>query len=191
MSTPGNSALVPPAPAPRRTLSTRWLIPTLGAVAAIGIGLIGGILIGQNTAAAHAASPSGFSRQFGAGTGGATTGAGSGASGTGAGARGFAAGGFASGTIVSVSGDKLVVKSATGSDVTVTATSATTITKQQSVKLDALKAGERITAIGTPSGSSGSITARTISEGAALGPRFGRSGIGAARGGGGASGATG
>lgn len=186
MSTPDNNASLPPAPAPQRRSSTRWLIPTLGAVAAIGIGLVAGIAIGQNTASATSpAASSGFGRQFGSGAGSAGTGSATGA-------NGFAAGGFASGTIVSVSGDKLVVKSAAGTDVTVTATSATKVTKQQSAKLSALTAGERITAIGTPSGSNGAITARTISEGAAVGGRFGRPGGGGAGGSGGSgAGATG
>lgn len=170
---PGPAA---PGPSPQPRSSMRWLIPTLGAIAAIGIGLIGGIAIGQNTASAHA-SPSGFARQFGSGA--AAGGAGNGGgTGQGFGGRGFAAGGFTSGTIVSISGNKLVVKSATGTDVTVTTTSSTTVTKQQTVKLSDLRAGERVTAIGTPSGSNGSITARSVSEGAGAGGRFGRPGAG-------------
>jgi hypothetical protein len=170
-----------PPSAPQRQSSTRWLIPTLGAVAAIGIGLVGGIVIGQNTASARpAASSSAFGGQFGSsGTGGSGTGAAGGtASGSANGAQGFAAGGFTSGTVVSVSGDKLVVKSAAGTDITVTTTSATKVTKQQTVKLSDLTAGERVTAIGTPGGN-GAITAATISEGAAgFGGRFARPGAG-------------
>ncbi|WP_286344512.1 hypothetical protein [Frondihabitans sucicola] len=46
----------------RRT--AKWLLPTLGAVVAIGIGLVGGIAIGQHTASSSQAS-SGSGRQFG------------------------------------------------------------------------------------------------------------------------------
>lgn len=182
MSTPDNTPIPPAAPASvppagpgmpppveQRRSSTRWLIPTLGAVAAMGIGLVGGIAIGQNTASARPAA-SGFSRQFGAATGDGT--------GTGTGARTFGAGGFTTGTVVSVSGNTLVVKSAAGTDVTVTTTPATKVTKQRTVKLSDLSAGERVTAIGTP-GSNGAITATTISEGATgFGGRFARPGAG-------------
>lgn len=160
---------VDPVPAPQPRSSMRWLIPTLGALVAVGIGLIGGIAIGQNTASAHQVSSSALGRQFGTGQGGS-------AGGSGFGGRNFAAGGFTSGTVVSVSGDKLVVKSTAGTDVTVTATSSTRVTKQQTVKLSGLKAGERVTAVGTPSGSNGDLTATTISEGTSLGGRFGRPG---------------
>lgn len=187
MSTPDHSSVppVPPvggpvapsaatAPLPQRRCTTRWLIPTLGAIVAVGIGLIGGIAIGQNTASDSAASSSAFGRQFGPG-------AGAGGTGSGGAQRAFGAGGFISGTVVSVSGDKLVVKSATGTDITVTTTSTTRVTKQQSVTLSDLTAGERVTAVGTPTGSNGAITATTISEGTPFGGgRLGRPGAGRA-----------
>lgn len=162
---------VDPVPAPQPASGMRWLIPTLGALVAVGIGLIGGIAIGQGTASARQVSSSALGRQFGTGAG-----QGGSAGGSGFGGRNFAAGGFTSGTVVSVSGDRLVVKSPAGTDVTVTATSSTRVTKQQTVKLSDLRAGERVTAVGTPSGSNGDLTATTISEGGSFGGRFGRPG---------------
>ncbi len=168
---------VAPTPAPRKTRA--WLTPVLGVVAALVIGLFGGILIGHATApaaSARAGGGTGFNRPFGGGAGqeGAGGGAGTGANGgAGAGGGGFAGGGFTAGTIVSVNGDTIVIKQTNGTQTTVTTTGTTTVTKTAKSSVSALKAGETITVIGQAD-SSGAITARSVSEGAtAVGGRFG------------------
>jgi hypothetical protein len=167
----------PPPPGPARNpASGRFVVPILGAVVAVGIGLVGGIFIGQNTAQAQNSTAGGVTRQFGAGGAGAGGGVGA-----------FAAGGFTSGTVVSVSGDSVVIKTAAGTDVTVRTTSTTKVTKQATTRLSALAAGERVTAVGTP-GTNGAITATTISEGTTLRGGFGRGAGGGAGAGAGAGG---
>ena len=161
-----------------------WLTPVLGVVAALVIGLFGGILIGHATAPASTnagirTGAGGFgNRTFGGGAEGGGTGAGAGGGAQG-GAGGFAGGGFTAGTIVSVNGDSIVIKEANGTQATVTTTGSTTVTKTSTSSVSALKAGETITVIGQAD-SSGNVTANSISEGAAAG-RFGggRGGAGA------------
>jgi hypothetical protein len=163
MSTPSNPA--PPSPeapgapmagpaAPRSGGATRWLIPALALVAAIVVGLFGGILIGQNTASANqlasgrGAFPAGVSATNRAGGG------------FGGGGQGNAT----AGTIVSISGDTIVVKTRQGTTVTVTATDATTVTESKAGNISDLKAGDTVTAIGQNDGS-GNVKATVISEG--------------------------
>ncbi len=162
-----------PAAAPKK--SRRWITPVLGIVAALVIGLFGGILIGHATAPApQAGGRAGFSGNFQGGTGqrgaGGGTGFGGGAGTAGPGG-GFAGGGFAAGTIVSVSGGTIVLKETSGTQATVTTTSTTTVTKTAKSTVSALKAGETITVVGQAD-SSGNITATSVSEGAAA-SRFG------------------
>lgn len=52
-SEPPSATANPPRPLSKRKA---WITPTLGAVAALAIGLVGGILIGQNTATRHVLS---------------------------------------------------------------------------------------------------------------------------------------
>lgn len=175
---------------PRKSGLPSWLIPTLAIIVALGVGLLGGILIGQHTgAAAQASSRSGFAgRGFGAGGFGGESGSGTGGSGTATpGAGGFAGGGFTSGTIQSISGDKMVVKTVQGTTVTVTTDSSTKISKTSSASLSDLKVGERVTAVGKSTGS-GSVTATTVTEGGVLG---GAGGFGGFRGGAGGGSGTG
>jgi hypothetical protein len=178
---PGPAIVVPPA---RKGLP-RWVTPVLAIVVALGVGLFGGILIGQHTGTA--ASASGVRAGFGGGNFGGTGGTGSTGGSTARPGSGFA-GGFTSGTVVSVSGDKMVIKTTQGTDVTVTTTPSTTVTKSSKVSLSDLKAGESVTAIGQPD-SSGNVTATTVTEGGVTG-RFGGFG-GRGTGGGGAGGNTG
>jgi hypothetical protein len=166
MSTPSNPAPpssepAPAAVAPTSSGAARWLVPTLALVAAVVVGLFGGILIGQNTASAN---------QAGLGRNGFPTGL----SATGRPGGGFGAGGnggATAGTIVSVSGDTIVIKTRQGSQITVTATDQTTVTESKAGTLSDLKAGDTVTAIGQNDGS-GNIKATTIAEGS-LGFGFG------------------
>jgi hypothetical protein len=170
MSSPRNQE---PAGTPRNEVASAkkkrslgWVTPVLALVVAIGVGTFGGVLIGQHTATSSASSSQ--ANGFRGGAGGA---AGSGgAAGTGTG--GTAGGGVTSGTVVSVNGDSVVLKTSTGSDVTVTTTSSTAVTKSAKSSVSALTAGETVTAIGQ-AGSSGAITATTISEGTAAPHGFG------------------
>lgn len=132
---------------PRR----KWLTPTLALIAVLVIGLFGGILIGHAPSSSpRSANAGGFSR---------------GANSNGAGGAGFAGGGFTSGTIVSVTGNTMVVKAQDGTTKTVTATGTTTVSKTTKTTLSKLKAGQTVTVIGFP-GSNGDIAATSVSEGA-------------------------
>jgi hypothetical protein len=150
-------------------------------VAALVIGLFGGILIGHATA--PASTNAGFRTGTGAGGAGGfgnrTFGGGAGGTGTGqGGAGGFAGGGFTAGTIVSVNGDTIVIKEANGTQATVTTTGTTTVTKTSKSTVGDLKTGETITVVGQAD-SSGNVTANSISEGAGLGRFGGRARAGA------------
>ena len=151
-------APVPAAVAPARKL--RWITPTLAVVAALAIGIAGGVLIGRSGAAAGQGN---FARgQF--------------APGQETGQQG--GGGFTSGTIVSIDGTTITVKAQDGTQKTITTSSDTKVTKTSASSVDALKKGETITVIGE-AGSDGSVTATTISEGAGgLRGGFGRGGAG-------------
>lgn len=155
----------------------RWITPTLAIVAALAIGLFGGILIGHNTSASAQTRAGAFARNFNGtpGTGGRTGGAGG----------GFAAGDFASGTIVSISGDSIVIKSASGTEQTISTSTNTKVTKTSTSSVSALKAGQTVTIVGTR-GSSGNLTASSVSEGA----NVLRGGFGAGRGPGGSNAPT-
>ncbi|WP_394771723.1 hypothetical protein [Lacisediminihabitans sp.] len=150
------SAPQPSAPQPTPpTAGRKWLTPTLALVATLAVGLAGGVLIGHATAAsAQASGPAGFTRGLG--------GTGEGAAGGGAG--GFAGGGFTAGTIVSVSGNTIVVKSQDGTEKTVTTTGSTRVTKTTKSTVADLKAGETVTVIGQ-TGSNGDVTATSVAEG--------------------------
>ena len=177
--TPATAASAPtPAAAPAPKRSTRWITPTLAIVAALAVGVVGGVFIGRSGAAQ--AGPAGFTRgqfangQFGGGQQGG--GARGGQQGTGG---GFAGGGFTSGTIVSVDGTTIKIKAQDGSEKTVTTSGDTKVTKTEASSVSELKKGETITVIGQ-AGSDGSVTATTISEGAGLRGGFGgRPGSGA------------
>jgi hypothetical protein len=165
----------------------RWITPALAVVAALAIGVAGGVLIGRHSASATTASPAGFARgqfggaQAGAGlAGGGTAPAGAGGAGTAA-AGGRALAGLTAGTIVSVKGSTIVVKGQDGTQKTIDTSSSTKVMKSTTSSVSALKAGESVTVIGSTD-SSGNVTAKTISEGAAIrGGLGGRAGGGAAQ----------
>ena len=155
-----------PAPVPQQRSTLRWIIPALIALVALGVGLLGGILIGKATST-HARA-FGNGRSFGGfqgGAGGAGGGGAGTAGGTGAGGAGGGFGGVTAGRIDSVSGSTITITTAAGTKVTVTVPSSATVTKTAPSTASQLKAGERVTVVGQP-GSNGSITARIVSEGA-------------------------
>jgi hypothetical protein len=118
----------------------RLITPALAVMAALAIGLFGGILISHATANSATAA--------GGGTGGAPA----------------ARGGFTAGTIASIDGSTITLTLADGSTVKVTSSSATTVTKSATASVSALKAGETITVVGAKD-SSGNVTATSVSEG--------------------------
>jgi hypothetical protein len=161
----------PVAAAPAKKSWTRFLTPALALLAALIVGGVAGVLIGQNTASANNASSirggfangqggegfPGFGNHGGAGTG-------TGGTGTTGGARG----GFTAGTITAIDGDTITVKEADGTTVKVSTSDSTTVTKTDTSKVSDLSTGETITVIGQAD-SSGNVTATRISEGDAAG----------------------
>lgn len=136
---------------PKRSI-TRFITPVLALVAALGVGIFGGVLIGQNTASAAAPSadaPAGFTPPEG--MEGAPTG-------------GF--GDFTSGEITAIDGDVVTLTLDDGSTVTVTASSDTTYTVTGS--LTDLAVGDTVTAAGEAD-DDGNVTATSISEGTGFG----------------------
>jgi hypothetical protein len=184
---PAPAGAVPPSPqGGTSSRKKRWITPALAIVAALAIGGAGGVLIGRHSASAAAASPAGFARGgfTGGQAGGGPAGAGAGQAGAGPAAGGGFAG-LTAGTIVSVNGSTIVVKGQDGTQKTIDTSSTTKVTKSASSSVSALKAGESVTVIGSAD-SSGNITAKTISEGAAT-----RAGLGRRAGGAGQAATTG
>jgi hypothetical protein len=148
--TPEPGSNTPEAPAvPRRN----WLTPTLALLAVLVIGVFGGVLIGHETASwAQASNVGGLSRGGNGATGGA-------------GGTGFAGGGLTSGTIVSITGAKMVVTAQDGTTKNITTSSNTRVSTTTTTTLSALKVGQKVTVVGA-TGSTGDITATSVSEGA-------------------------
>ncbi len=145
--------------APAKKSWTRFLTPALALVAALIVGGVAGVLIGQNTAAASNASSA--RGGFGTGQGGFGGGAGTG---NGTGAAGGARGGFTAGTITSIDGSTITLKLTDGSTVKVSTSGSTTVTKSSTAKVSDLATGETITVTGQTD-SSGGVTATRIAEG--------------------------
>jgi hypothetical protein len=139
-------------PTARKKGASRIVTPILAGVAAVAIGLFGGILIGHNSASTSTQS---------AGTRGGFGGEG-GAPGAGG------AGGFTAGTISSIDGDKITLKLTDGSTVTVTTGSSTTVTKTADGTVSDLATGDTIAVRGTKD-ASGNVSATSVSEGALTG----------------------
>lgn len=182
-ATPTAAAPVPAAPASstagapaRKSSWAKYLTPALALLAALIVGGVAGVLIGQSTANAS----TGSSVRGGFGGEGAGGGTGTGRFG---GAAGGARGGFTAGTITSVDGSTLTVKLADGSSVKVTTDGNTTVTQSSTISVDKLVTGETVTVIG-PKSASGDITATRIAEGA-----LGVGGVGGFRPGGAPTGA--
>ncbi|WP_411698388.1 DUF5666 domain-containing protein [Conyzicola sp.] len=139
-------------PTPAKKSAARFITPVLVIVAALGIGLFGGVLIGQSTASSSQAA-GGMTRPDGA-TGDAPTGDFAGG-----------AGGFTSGTVTAVDGDTVTLELTDGSTVTVTTTDATTITTTEDSSVSALAEGDSLTVVGDAD-DDGNVAATSISEGA-------------------------
>ncbi|GAB2464423.1 hypothetical protein HD599_000018 [Conyzicola lurida] len=151
---PASSTTTSTEAAPKKK-ATRFVTPILAIVAAVGIGVIGGVLIGQNTASSSQAAGgfSGGERPDGAAgtTGEAPTGGGM--------------GGFTSGTVTAVDGSTVTLELTDGSTVTVTTTDDTTVTTTEESTVDALAEGDSLTVVGEAD-DDGNVTATSISEGA-------------------------
>jgi len=127
---------------------TRFVTPALALVAVLAVGLIGGVLIGQNTATSTAQGDRG---NFAGGTGGtAPTGGGM--------------GGFTSGSVVSVDGTTVTLELEDGSTVTVTTADDTTVTSTVDSSVAELAAGDEVTVVGEAD-DDGNVTATSISSG--------------------------
>lgn len=138
--------------APPKKAKMRWVTPVLGVVAALAIGLFGGMFIGQHTANAQSAA--------------------NGANGQGLRSSGGfenrqnlpnGQGGFTAGTIDSIDGDSIVMTLTDGTKVTIAAGTSTTVTTTVDGTVSDLKVGERITVIGQKTGST--VAATSIAEG--------------------------
>ena len=162
-TTPATSTT--PASTPEKKKSaTRFITPALVLVAVLGVGVFGGVMIGQNSAETTQAG--GFGGGMPGGTNGGTAPDG---------ATGAAMGGFTSGTVVSVDGSTIVLETSDGEQVTITASDDTTVTTTEDSSVDALAEGDELTVIGEAD-DAGDVTATSISEGATAG--FGGGGFG-------------
>ena len=122
----------------------RWLTPILALVAAVGVGLFGGVFLGQATASSSSAAPADFS----------------------AGERPTGSfGGATSGTVTAVDGDTVTIELEDGSTVTVTASADTTVTTTTDAAVSDLAEGDTITVAGETD-DDGNVTATSITEGA-------------------------
>lgn len=128
--------------------ATRFITPALALVAVLAIGLIGGVLIGKNTATTATGPGGGFDRTA---MGDAPAGGGM--------------GDFTSGTIVSVDGSTITLELEDGSSVTVSTADDTTVTQTQDATVSDLAEGDEITVVGAAD-DDGNVSATSISEGA-------------------------
>ncbi|MHC5795051.1 DUF5666 domain-containing protein [Lacisediminihabitans sp. FW035] len=147
---PAFSSEAPTPPAPGKKRASRIVTPILAGVAAIAIGLFGGILIGHNTSSTSAQA--GGTRGGFGGEGGAPG----------------AGGGFTAGTISAIDGDTITLKLTDGSTVKVTTGSSTTVTKTADGSVSDLATGDTIAVQGTKD-ASGTVSATSVSEGALTG----------------------
>jgi len=138
---------------PKKKSKAPFITPILALVAAIGVGLIGGVVIGQNTASSTTAGARG---SFSGGPGGTTDGTAP---------TGGGMGDFTAGSVVSVDGDTVVIESSDGTQVTVTTSTDTTVTTTEDSSVDQLAAGDTVTVRGETD-DDGNVTATSISEGA-------------------------
>jgi endonuclease YncB( thermonuclease family) len=132
----------------------RFITPALALVAVLGVGIFGGVLIGQNTASASSAGSAalGQGRPDGA-AGGAT------------GDTPVGMGGFTSGTVTAVDGDTVTLELTDGSTVTITTTDDTTVTTTQNSSVADLAEGDSLTVVGEAD-DDGNVAATSIAEGA-------------------------
>lgn len=153
-------------------------------------------LTGGSTAARGGSARAGLAALFGSGRGSGSTGtaaaAGGGAGAAGAlGAAGAAGGANASfGTVASVDGKMIYVTEASGNTVKVKLSSATKLSKTQSVKRSAIHPGDTVIVSGVP-GSSGALTAASVTDSGNRGGATGSSGSTTGSGSGGSGSAVG
>ena len=153
---PAESAPHVEMPTPPKKPTMRWVTPVLGIVAALVIGLFGGVFIGQHTASAQ-------NTANGANGGGFRS------------SQGFAnrqnltngQGGFTAGTIDSIDGNSIVITLTDGTKVSVAAGNSTKVTTTVNGKVGDLKVGERITVVGQKTGTT--VAATSITEGGQFG----------------------
>jgi ABC-type Fe3+-hydroxamate transport system substrate-binding protein len=142
------------ASTPAKKSAPRFITPALALIAALGVGGVAGVAIGQSTASSSL--PAGFTQgQFPE-------------AGDGDDAGGFPGGGrgdVTSGTVTSVDGDTITVTLADGSTVTVTTSADTTVTTTTEATVADLAAGEEIVVSGTKD-DAGNVTATSIAQGA-------------------------
>ncbi len=168
-----------PAVAPKKSI-LRWLVPVLGGLALLVIGLFGGILIGQHTGEARGGfPPAAFNQNLRFGAGSEDQGRleqgkleqeklGHGRFEAGEGELGLRER-LTSGTVESIGDGSLVIKLADGSTVTVKTSSDTKVTATEKIEAGDLKVGDKVTVAGQRDGDS--ITANSIIEGQLLGAR--------------------
>ena len=137
---------------PRR--KARFITPALALVAVLGIGIFGGVLIGQNTASATSAGSAALGQ-----------GRPDGAAGGAPGDAPAGMGGFTSGTVTAVDGDTVTLELADGSVVTITTTDDTTVTTTQDSSVADLAEGDSLTVVGEAD-DDGNVAATSIAEGA-------------------------
>jgi len=142
----------PPAPAtPKKSVVRRIITPALAAVAALAIGLFGGILISHGTSSSTGQAQ-GDRGTFAGGAEGGT------------GGPGGAAGDITAGTITGIDGDTITLKLTDGSTVKVTSSSDTTVTTSETSSVSDLAKGDTVTVSGTKD-SDGNVSATTVREG--------------------------
>lgn len=129
------------------------LTAVLGGVVAAGALFAGGLLVGHSTGASATTSQA-------AGSFGAPGARASGDTGFGGGS-----GGLTSGEITSIDGSTVTLKASDGSTVTISTTDGTTVRTTTDATVSDLGVGDTVTVIGETD-SSGTVTARAITEGA-------------------------
>ncbi|MET4582970.1 hypothetical protein ABIE21_002480 [Conyzicola nivalis] len=132
----------------------RFITPALALVAVLGVGIFGGVLIGQNTASATSAGSAALGQ-----------GRPDGAAGDAAGGAPAGMGGFTSGTVTAVDGDTVTLELSDGSTVTITTTDDTTVTTTHDSSVGDLTEGDSLTVIGEAD-DDGNVAATSITEGA-------------------------
>ena len=142
-----------PAPATQKKSAARFVTPVLVIVAALGIGVVGGVLIGQNTAGSPQSVGMGVRPDGAAGDAPA------------GGLPGGGAGGFTSGTVTAVDGSTVTLELDDGSTVTVTTTDDTAVTTIDEASVSDLAEGDSLTVVGEAD-DDGNVAATSISEGA-------------------------
>ena len=150
------------APTAKKKGAARFVTPALVLVAVLGLGIFGGVLIGQNTGAS-ATEAGGMPTRGDVAGGDLPTGAGG------------AMGGFTSGTVVSIDGDTITLETSDGEEITVTTSDDTTVTTTEESDVASLATGDSLTVTGEAD-DAGDVTATSISEGAASFGGFGGGG---------------